>query len=417
MASIRPTSPHRRIVVTGTAYLVASALAIGLTRFGGGAAFIWIANAVLLASLTTCRPPRWLAIVATCWGGGVVAAGLWGLGWAVAPWIAAANVIEPVIAALLVTHWRVHRASLDSPRNLAVFVLAAGAIAPIVGGVFGAFVVDRVTGTGFANNLLHWTIGHALGAVTFTPIFAQIAGGEATRWWRETRWRDIGEGAGLLLLVAATTAAVFAQSRLPLLFVPALPLMLITFRVGRIGAAIAIVTITAIGVALTLKGYGPVNLIHAGIGDRLQFLQLYLAATVLTVLPVAADLTRRNRLYDRLRDSEARFRLLTENSTDIVLSLDTAGVIRYASPSIRLLGGYDPDQLIGRSAADLVFEQDRAAVREIHIQALRHPDRTFTIEYRAIVSGDAERWFETHTRAVTDEDGTVCGVVSAVRET
>ena len=408
---------NTRLAATGTGYFVASAVAVGLTRFGGGAAFIWVANAVLLASLTTTSRSRWPWLLAICWCAGIMTAGLWGLGWAAAPAMACVNVAEALIGALLVRRWRVHRSGLDSARNLSIFLLAAGFIAPATTGVIGALVIDHVSRTGFAANYLRWFIGHALGALTFTPIFAQVAGGELQRWWKAATRREIGEATLLLILVAITAFAVFAQSSFPLLFLPVLPLMLVTFRVGRVGASLAVVTITAVGAVLTLRGLGPVNMINAGIGERLQFLQLYLAATVLTVLPVVADLTRRNQLFERLRDSEARFRLLAENSTDIVLSLDVDGTIRYASPSIMLLGGYEPDLLVGRASADLIGEEDRAAVRAVHVRALQHPDETFTIEYRGIVPNGEQRWFETHTRAVTDDDGVVCGVVSAVRET
>ena len=412
------TSPGSiRSVLTGCGYFAASALAVALTRFGGGAAFIWVANAVLLASLGTCRPAQWPGLILLCWSAGVVAAGMWGLGWTASPFIAAANVLEPVIAAGLIGRWRIHRTGLDSPRNLSGFLLAAGLIAPSTTGVLGAVIIDQTSGTGVGTNYFHWLVGHALGAVTFTPIFEQIASGEVQRWWGKTQWRNLVEAILLLIFVAITAISVFAQTSLPLLFLPALPLMLITFRVGKIGASMAIVVMTAIGVILTLHGVGPVNMIHSGLGERLQFLQLYLAVTVLTVLPVAADLTRRKKLFDQLRDSEARFRLITENSTDIVLSLDVDGVIRYASPSIRLLVGHDPDKLIGKQSSALVCEPDRDEVRAVHIKALRSPDQTFTVEFRGVVPGGDVRWFETHTRAVTDERGAVQGAVSAVRET
>lgn len=414
----RPLLPSAtRLATTGIGYFLASAIAVALTRFEGGAAYLWLANAVLLASLATCRPARWPALVAICWCGGAFAAGCWGLGWTAAPFMAVANIGEPLIAAGLVTHWRIHRATLDSPRNLGIFLLAAGLIAPAISAAVGALVIDIVTRTGFQTNALRWFVGHALGALTFTPIFAQIAGGEVHRWWKASDRRMIGEAALLLLLVAGTAIGVFAQSTLPLLFLPALPLILITFRVGRIGAAMAVVTIAVAGVMLTAKGLGPVNMIHAGMGERLQFLQFYLAATLLSVLPVAADLSRRATLFDKLRDSEARFRLLTENSTDVVLSIDIDGTIRYASPSIRLFSGYEPESLIGRSSAELIAVEDRAAVRAVHATALAQPRQTFTVEFRAQVPGGEQRWFETHTRAVTDDDGIVRGVVSAVRET
>ena len=47
----------------------------------------------------------------------------------------------------------------------------------------------------------------------------------------------------------------------------------------------------------------PVSLTGASLGDRMQFFQFYLAATVLTVIPIAADLHNRQKLHRSLRRS------------------------------------------------------------------------------------------------------------------
>ncbi len=55
-------------------------------------------------------------------------------------------------------------------------------------------------------------------------------------------------------------------------------------------------------------------------------------------------------------------------------------------------------------------------MRQAHLDALADPARTVTVEYRAVTASGALCWFETHTRAVLDDDGAVTGVVSAVRD-
>ncbi|WP_217430928.1 hypothetical protein [Sphingomonas bacterium] len=67
--------PWTRVAATGLAYLIASATAMALTRFEGGAAFLWVANAVLLASLMTVPCRHWSVLVAVCWLAGAAAAG------------------------------------------------------------------------------------------------------------------------------------------------------------------------------------------------------------------------------------------------------------------------------------------------------------------------------------------------------
>ncbi len=59
-----------------------------------------------------------------------------------------------------------------------------------------------------------------------------------------------------------------------------------------------------------------------------------------------------------LRESEERFRALTEQSTDIILIADPAGQIQYASPSVHTVLAVPGDSLVGRSMVDLVHPDD-----------------------------------------------------------
>ena len=59
-----------------------------------------------------------------------------------------------------------------------------------------------------------------------------------------------------------------------------------------------------------------------------------------------------------LQASEAYFRALIENSSDLIVVLDREGAMQYVSPSHRTVLGYDSETLIGRSAFQLVHPDD-----------------------------------------------------------
>ena len=59
-----------------------------------------------------------------------------------------------------------------------------------------------------------------------------------------------------------------------------------------------------------------------------------------------------------LQRSEDRFRTLTEKSGDIVLITDSAGVIKYVSPSAKATLADDRSTLLGKSLADAVHPED-----------------------------------------------------------
>ncbi|WP_375402536.1 diguanylate cyclase [uncultured Sphingomonas sp.] len=406
----------RTAIVTGAAYLAVATATIGLTRFGGGVAVLWLASSVLIAGLIVSPRRHWFGILLLCACASMTATATVGAGPAAAPMLAALNMLEGLIAALLIERFRLPRDPLNSLGSLARLVLAVGVVAPGASAPLAAAVVASATGTPFGSNMLLWFTGHGLGNVTAAPIFALFASGAVGRWTRAASRERRLEAAGLLGLVAGVAVAVFAQDTLPLLFLPVLPAIVATFRIGRIGAASAVLIIAAVGGTLTAYGSGPVMLIHEDSAFRAQFLLFYLAVTLLTVLPVAAELRHRRAVFDRLRESEARYRLLADHSSDIVLNVDLDGVVGYASPSIAQLSGYTPAAVVGRRAVELVTPEHQNIVTRAHRAALADPDGTEIAECRAITASGEVRWFEIHTRGIRDETGRVVGAVSAIRD-
>lgn len=58
----------------------------------------------------------------------------------------------------------------------------------------------------------------------------------------------------------------------------------------------------------------------------------------------------------------AQYETLVEHSPDIIALFDEAGVIQYVSPSVEQTLGYDPDELVGEHAFELVHPDEREQV-------------------------------------------------------
>lgn len=82
------------------------------------------------------------------------------------------------------------------------------------------------------------------------------------------------------------------------------------------------------------------------------------------VLWVARDITERKQAEAQLKASEERFRALIQNSSDLIMIIDTAGVLQFNSPSIETLLGYGPEDWIGQSLFELIHPDDRPIVNE-----------------------------------------------------
>ena len=62
-----------------------------------------------------------------------------------------------------------------------------------------------------------------------------------------------------------------------------------------------------------------------------------------------------------LRDREASYRLLADNTTDMIVRADLDGTRRYVSPGCRAILGYEPEALIGTRPLDFVHPDDAEA--------------------------------------------------------
>ena len=415
-SAARQRTVAKSVIATSAAYFLIASATVSSTRFDGGVAFLWVASALLIARLATVRPTVWLPHILGCGVASAAVTAIFGLGITAALPLAVINVIEAAVAAALLRNIRIPNRPLESMSWLVGFVLTTGIVAPAVSGVGGALVAASVVGADFDTSFIRWFAGHSLGALTFTPVFMLLVKNNPRTWLAATTLKSAAETGLLLSLVVGTSVAVFAGNGMPLLFLPLLPVIFAAFRGGRLTAAISVVLLTIVGCVFTLRGSGPISLMHGTMGDHMQFLQFYLAATVLTVLPISADLARRSNLIRALRDSEARYRMLADNSTDIILNLDVDGRIRFVSPSIAQLGGFEPSNLLGRDATLLVVPEDRSSAARSHLTTLRGGGAMVCFEYRAATASGAERWFETHSRAVRDDAGVVDGVVSVLRD-
>jgi diguanylate cyclase (GGDEF)-like protein/PAS domain S-box-containing protein len=397
------------------AYTLTAAAAVSLTRFDGGVAFLWGSGAILIAALLRTPVHRWHEPALVCATCGLLVTGFLGLGWAAALPFAGANMLEAVSAAWLFKRWPIPRETMRSLGWFFRFVATVGVAAPLLAAVLAAATAMWLGKDGWST-FAHFFTGHSLGNLTFTPLALLVTGRRARRdTWAvlAAKWRDM---LAVLGLVLGASVLVFSQSQLPLLFLPILAVILAAVRTGREAAAIAVVVLAIIGAAATVVGRGPVLLVSGELGPQLQFFQFFLAATVLTVLPVSADLQNRSRILRRLRVSEERFRVLAEHSADILMHMSAEGHIRYVSPSMQILGGHSPEQLVGMNGLDFVAPEHVELVRAGHAKVLAGRGEVVSFRYLGLTVGGGKRWFHTQSRALLDEDGNIEGVLSVSRD-
>ena len=115
-------------------------------------------------------------------------------------------------------------------------------------------------------------------------------------------------------------------------------------------------------------------------------------------------------------ESEDLYRLMAENSTDMITRHNPEGVFVYASPASYALLGYQPSELVGRVPNDYFHPDDIESIAKTHSKVLSLPV-TYTVSYRIRRKDGKYIWFETTSRTIRDpQTGSVQEIIGISRD-
>lgn len=107
-----------------------------------------------------------------------------------------------------------------------------------------------------------------------------------------------------------------------------------------------------------------------------------LVPAVRRAIQEAEERAERRRIETELIRREKYFRALTEHSLDILTILSRDCLFLYNSPSLKPVLGYEPKEVVGRKALDLVHPDDLAATQGAFQRAIDNPGTIVTHEFR-----------------------------------
>ena len=117
-----------------------------------------------------------------------------------------------------------------------------------------------------------------------------------------------------------------------------------------------------------------------------------------------------------LRESEERFRLMSENMSELVCLHDTTGCLSYVSPSCELVLGYKREDMEGRDPGELMSaeDRDRLTFNILHpmIQGNLVND---TIQVQLYKADGSKLWVETVVQPIL-QDGELKALLSVSRD-
>ncbi len=138
-------------------------------------------------------------------------------------------------------------------------------------------------------------------------------------------------------------------------------------------------------------------------GDRVQ-----------RVGAVAKDVTELKRVGKELEESESLYRLLSENSKNMVCLQSTDGSFTYASPSTLAITGFTAEEFLKSDSYSRLHPDDMARVADEFIKVLKGEDRV--TQYRYKKKSGEYIWIETVARPIRDEHGQATNIQTSSRD-
>ncbi|MFF5994727.1 PAS domain S-box protein [Lysinibacillus sp. KU-BSD001] len=128
-----------------------------------------------------------------------------------------------------------------------------------------------------------------------------------------------------------------------------------------------------------------------------------LEGNITQYLGIHFNVSEKKRVMTQLRNIERTFRVITENTNDLIIITDEDGIISYASPSYVRLLGYEEEKLLGKFYAQLLAEESVSKWQTV-LEGFHDNTREQKVELKLQGKHGELFWTEGHYKVVYSND-------------
>lgn len=131
---------------------------------------------------------------------------------------------------------------------------------------------------------------------------------------------------------------------------------------------------------------------------------------------ISRDISETKALEKELALKESLYKLVSENSSDLIAIHELDGTYKYVSPSAKDILGYTSEELVGRNPFEFIHPDDIERLRSgPHKQALKGK-AVNNIQRRARRKDGRYVWLESYANPIKDKEGNVISFQSSARD-
>ncbi|MBD2101426.1 PAS domain S-box protein [Leptolyngbya sp. FACHB-261] len=127
------------------------------------------------------------------------------------------------------------------------------------------------------------------------------------------------------------------------------------------------------------------------------------------------EIAERKRVEEALRQSEARYRAIVEDQTEMVTRKLPTGEHTFVNSAFCRYLGKQPEELLGRTCSELIAAEDYPHLAQ-HFETLNYENPVVTVEERLQLPNGEVRWQEWTARALFNEQGKLIEFQSVGRD-